>query len=325
MIFDLSTISTFIFISCTLLVLGIQQMLVKDRHLVEKRIKKITSKELKQKLAEMYRDTEHKELWRQLLSKASRISLMRRLGKPIENELSAADLPLRGEEFITLVLFSGLTSGLFIFTLTLNLALGLLIGVACGIFPFLFLRMAKQKRLARFNGQITDALVITANSLRSGFSFLQAMDMVRRELPDPLSKEFGRTFKEINLGTATEEALINLTERVKSEDLDLVITAVLIQRQVGGNLAEVLDNIAQTIRERIRIKGEIRTLTAQGRISGLVIGLLPVILAGIMLFINPSYITSLFSNSIGLTMVLAAVIGELTGILIIKKIVNIDY
>ena len=325
MLFDLSTISVLIFISCILLVLGLQQMAVKDRLLVEKRIKKITSKEFKKKLAEMYLDTEHKELWRKLLSKASQPRILQRLGKPIENELSTADLPLRGEEFITLVLFCGITGGLFIFTLTLNLAFGLLISVACGIFPFLFLRMAKQKRLTKFNGQITEALVIIANSLRSGFSFLQAMDMVRKELPAPLSKEFGRTFTEINLGTATEDALKNLSERVKSEDLDLVITAVLIQRQVGGNLAEVLDNIALTIRERIRIKGEIRTLTAQGRISGLVIGLLPVFLTAIMLCINPGYIMSLFSNSTGLLLVLAAVTGELIGILIIKKIVNITY
>jgi tight adherence protein B len=112
---------------------------------------------------------------------------------------------------------------------------------------------------------------------------------------------------------------------VNSEDLDLVITAVLIQRQVGGNLSEVLDNIAETIRDRIRIKREIRTLTAQGRISGLIIGLLPLILGGFMMVVKPSYIMQLFSSRVGLTMMMLAIVGEFTGMLIIKKIVDIKF
>jgi len=211
----------------------------------------------------------------------------------------------------------------FITSITLNIVAGLLAGLIAGIIPFLILDQARSRRLMNFNGQISDALTIMSNSLRSGFSFIQAMDMVRKELPDPIRKEFTRTFREINLGTSTEEALQNLGTRVNSDDLDLVVTAVLIQRQVGGNLAEVLDNISETLRERIRMKREIRTLTAQGRISGLIIEMLPIFMAVFLFFTNQQYIMQLFTNKIGQIMLGAAVLNELIGIYLIRRIVNI--
>jgi len=129
----------------------------------------------------------------------------------------------------------------------------------------------------------------------------------------------------MKLGTPTEEALHNMTRRVKSEDFDLIVTAVSIQRQVGGNMAEILDNIAFTIKERLRIKGEVRTLTAQGRISGTVIALLPILLAGFLAVVNPSYMMVLFTNPLGLIMLGGAAVSELFGYLLIRKIVNINY
>ena len=129
----------------------------------------------------------------------------------------------------------------------------------------------------------------------------------------------------MNLGTPIEDALNNLSKRVNSDDLELVITAVLIQRQVGGNLAEVLDNIGGAIRERIRIKREIKTLTAQGRISGVIIGLLPIFLAVFMLTANPGYILELFTNRVGLIMLTLAVLGQFIGLIVIKKIVDIKF
>jgi tight adherence protein B len=164
-----------------------------------------------------------------------------------------------------------------------------------------------------------------SNALRAGFSFMQAMDMVGREMPDPISKEFSRTYREISLGAITEEALQKMVKRVSSDDLDLLVTAVLIQRQVGGNLAEVLDNISHTIRERIRIKGEIRTLTAQGRISGLIIGIIPPCLIVLLLLINPSYMQPLLYTQLGWMMLAAGACTEFIGILLIKKIISIDY
>jgi len=130
----------------------------------------------------------------------------------------------------------------------------LLGGVAGGYGPYLYLRIKIQRRAKAFNDQLGDTLVLMANSLRTGYSFLQAVDMVSREMPPPISLEFGRTLQEMNFGVSTEDAMHNMAKRVDSDDLDLVITVVLIQRQVGGNLAEIMDNIAGTIRERVRIR-----------------------------------------------------------------------
>ncbi len=149
--------------------------------------------------------------------------------------------------------------------------------------------------------------------------------MVSREMAPPIGVEFARVLKEMNLGVTTEEALANLGERVVSDDLDLVITAVLIQRQVGGNLAEVLDSIAGTIRERIRLKGEVRTLTAQGRVSGLIIGVLPFALAGFIYVINPKYMMTLFTHPLGIAMVGYALVSMAVGMMMVWKIVNIEY
>lgn len=319
-----TTISVLVFISATLLVLGIHQLKVAEEQLVACRIQKLSARQVREKIKNMKVHEESKELWRRLLTAASQIFLARRLGRLVEKQLTESDIPLRGEEFIVIVVVSGLGAGTFFTVLTMNPATGIITALTASLLPFLLIRIAKARRAASFNAQIGDALAIMSNSLRSGFSFLQSMDMVRRELPDPIRKEFSRTFREINLGTSTEEALQNLVARVNSEDMELVVTAVLIQRQVGGNLAEVLDNIGNTIRERIRIKGEIKTLTAQGRISGLIIGLLPVVLAVMMFILNPAYVITLFTTEAGRLMLLAAVFGELLGILLIKKIVNIQ-
>ncbi len=247
------------------------------------------------------------------------------LKKWAERELTKADLPLRGEEFLVLTLagLGGVALITMLFTGSILIMLMTLL-VFLPV-PYLFIRRARQKRLATLNGQIGDVLMFIANSLRSGFSFLQAMDLVRKEMPDPIAREFGRTFQEVNLGTHTEQALQNMVERVGSDELEMVITAVLIQRQVGGNLAEVLDKIAHTMLERIRIKGEIKTLTAQGRISGVVVGLLPLALGAFLFVINPVYISLLFTSKIGLLMVGTALVAQSTGYLLIRRIVDIKY
>ncbi len=242
----------------------------------------------------------------------------------VERELAQADIPLRGSEFVVLnlvLVLAGLGLG---FLVTGGVGLALVLGMAGGFLPNCYIKWKQGSRLGRLNVQIADALAIMANSLRAGYSFMQAMDMVAREMSPPISDEFSGAMKEMGLGTPTEAALTALADRVGSEDLELVITAVLIQRQVGGNLAEVLDNIAHTIRERVRIRGEIRTLTAQGRLSGIIIGILPVGLGVLLYMMNPSYITLLFTHPIGKVMVGMAVIGETIGALVIRRIVTIE-
>ncbi|MCL6610161.1 MAG: type II secretion system F family protein [Peptococcaceae bacterium] len=254
---------------------------------------------------------------------AVKFSLFNRLARAVDKNLAGADIPLRSEEYIILTAGVSLLAGILSGLVLLNVWHGITMSALAAVISIVWVKTAKARRLSKFNSQIGDALVIMANALRSGFSFLQTMDMVRKELPNPISKEFGRTFQEMNLGTPTEEALENLNARVGSDDLELVITAVLIQRQVGGNLAEVLDNIADTIRERVRIQGEIKTLTAQGRISGIIIGVLPLLLAGVMSVISPAYLNTLLTNPMGRAMLGIALLMEVAGVILIRRIIDI--
>lgn len=240
-----------------------------------------------------------------------------------ENDLIAADIPLKAEEWVVIQLSASLVPAILA-ALAQNAALALLFAGLGAYLPVLFLKNARARRVKKFNDQLGDAITIMANSLRAGFSFLQSMDAISKELPAPISTEFGRALKEMRLGTTAEEAFQNLTQRIASEDLELIVTAVNIQKQVGGNLAQILDNIATTINERVRIKGEIKTLTAQGRISGLIIVLLPIFLCVAIFLMNPSYIGLLFTHPLGIAMVVGAVISELIGIVSIKKIINIE-
>ena len=243
----------------------------------------------------------------------------------LEHRMIRAGLPLRGGEFIVLCGGSAL-----LLSMLLLLAgggkpvvgvLGAVVGLAI---PYILVNIKTAKRMKVFNSQLGDALILIANSLRTGYSFMQAADMVAQEMRPPISTEFARVVKEMNLGVTIENALGNLAKRIDSDDLDLVVTAVLIQRQVGGNLSEVLDNIAKTIRERVRIRGEIRTLTAQGRISGIIISLLPIGLGLVIYALNPEYIQVLFVHPAGQIMLGVSLAGQVIGILVIRRIVDIE-
>lgn len=263
-----------------------------------------------------------------VLQRLGRIITPTGLAERFEQLLERADLPLRANEFAAVV-FLGfmlpMALGLLIFKSKL---LGLIFGgVGCAL-PFIWVKLAYVQRLNRFNGQILDTLILLSNAVKAGYSMLQAMEMVARESPAPMGREFGRVIREISLGVTIEEALLNLKDRVPSESLDLMVTVVLIQRQIGGNLSEILDKIAHTIRERERIYGEIKTLTAQGRISGLVIGGLPFGLGGILYLINPEYMSLLWTYKSGwfasYYLILFGVGMEAVGMLIIQKITTIE-
>jgi tight adherence protein B len=190
--------------------------------------------------------------------------------------------------------------------------------------PNFLLARAEKVRLKAFDQQLPEALSMIANSLRSGYSFLQAMDVVSREMPEPVAKEFSYVLKETRVNIPLDEALANLVQRVKSADLDLVVTAVLIQRQVGGNLSEVLDKIGTTIKERIRLQGEIRTLTTQGRFSGWIVSLLPIALAVLFQMVNPGYLIPMITHPIGWMLLTIGVIMQGIGIFMIKNMVNLE-
>ena len=241
----------------------------------------------------------------------------------IASKLRKADLKLQVSEFMVIKLGLGLLSGLVGFALAGTFAALLFLGLGLWL-PEYYLATRASARVKSINGQLPDTLSIMSNSLKSGYSFLQAMDVVSRELPPPISHEFGQVMKETRVNVSVEDALQNLVRRVPSDDLDLVVTALMIQRQVGGNLAEVLDKINSTIRERVRLKGQIRTLTAQGRLSGMVVSLLPVGLGFVIYLIDPGYIKPMFSNVPGQVMLGFAALMQGIGILIIRAIVSME-
>lgn len=297
---------------------SIFSFLTYGRQLLSRRLEYYTQR----KKEPLFRLSSPREAVKSIISWLGKSLTPGRISRKMEAELIKADIPLRGEEFFILNILLALIPALIFFLWGRALAAMVLFVLGLG-FPSLFLKMARQKRVAKFNAQIADCLVVLANSLRAGYSLLQAMEMVSREMPPPIGVEFGRTLKEVALGTPTEEALVNLGQRIESEDLDLVITAMLIQRQSGGNLAEILDRISHTIRERVRIKGEIKTLTAQGRISGYIIGALPLVLGVVISIIQPSYLFPLFSDRLGQLMLAAGVVSQILGVLVIRKIIDI--
>jgi tight adherence protein B len=211
-----------------------------------------------------------------------------------------------------------------VFALTKSILFTVIASIIAWLFPTFILRARIKKRVKSLNEQLSDAIVLISNSLKAGYSFFQAVDIVAKEMTGPIAEEFALLQKEVNLGLTTEKALENLVARVKSDDLELVVIAVLIQRQVGGNLSEILDNISSTIRERVKIKGEVKTVTAQGRASGFIISLLPVGLGLILFVINPEHISTLFTDPIGIAILVFSVMMELIGIYFISKIVKIE-
>jgi tight adherence protein B len=271
------------------------------------------------------------------LAQLNRVVEGRDFGANLAREIARADLRLKPSEY--LALWAGTTVGIPILFVVFSVGLpalrnplALLAGALIGfMLPRLWLGRRKAGRLNAFNKNLPDTITLIANALRAGSSFLQAIELVVRESRPPISTEFGRVIREVNLGLPFEQALENMVRRVKSDDLELMATAISIQHTVGGNLAEILDSIAFTIRERVRIKGEIRTLTAQQRLSGYVVGFLPIGLAGFIFVAAPSFFNPMFENPPGILGLPAGVIilclgafMMFIGFMIIRRIVDIE-
>jgi len=245
-------------------------------------------------------------------------------GKPsVAEQLQRADLKLRPSEFFMIQIGSALLVALIIW-LRFHAFAGLLLLFIGYLIPGFYVRYRVSVRLRKFNNQLGDTLTLLSNALKAGYSFAQAIDTVAKNATPPIGDEFSRAVREMNLGGSPDEALSNITRRIASQDFDLVATAYSIHRTVGGNLAEILDNIAYTIRERVRINGELQTLTAQARASGWIITILPIILAAFMFFVTPTYFQPMFGNVIGWILIVIAGFMIFIGNLIIRRIVAIE-
>ena len=259
--------------------------------------------------------------------------LIQRLSKPFanfsltqipENKLRQAGIPLLGAEFIVIIfLLSGVVF-IGVLMLTLDYRIGFVAALFVPIFLWMILLILISKRRVAFTEQLSDCLTTVANALRAGYSFQQAVDVVAKEMEPPISEEFAKVSSDVSMGINLDDALEQMARRVESSDFDLVVTAVLIQREVGGNLAQVLDSISDTIIERIRMKREINALTAQGKMSAIVLLLLPFAVGAFMYFFNHDQFIILFEEPLGQMALIVAFVMEILGVIIIRKIVDIE-
>ena len=271
------------------------------------------------------------------LASLNRVVEQRDFGANLAREIARADLKLKPSEFLGIWAAStiGLPFAFYIigfvmpsFQTIIALIGALILGF---ILPRMWLARRKSSRLGAFNKQLPDTITLVANALRAGSSFLQAIELVVRESRPPVSTEFSRVIREVNLGLPFDQAMENMVRRVRSDDFELMATAINIQHSVGGNLAEILDSIAYTIRERVRIKGEIRTLTAQQRLSGYVVGLLPFGLAGFIFLAAPTFFDPMFDPKVavaglpaGIIILGFGVLMMMIGFFFIQRIVDIE-
>lgn len=303
-----------------LLAIGIIISITSERSLVEER--------LGQYIEEQVIETDAKATTAPLTDWVNVRVERSKWGEGIAKQLAQADIKLKPAEYIALMVIVSILFGAVTYYLGGQTIFSALIGFVIGLFvPRIYVRRQKNKRLNRFNEQLPDMLSLMVNGLRAGYSTMQAMEAVSREMPEPISSEFRRVVQEMQLGIDMEKALANLYRRIDSDDLDLIIAAINVQREVGGNLAEILDTISYTIRERVRIKGEIRVLTTQVMYSGRFLSLLPLILALALYFLNRSYLMTLFqpANRIcGFIVVVVATLLISAGYYAMTRIANIE-
>lgn len=304
-----------------LLLIGIVVSITSERALVEQRLGRYVELQRAQPLSE-------KERARPLVDWLNRQVERTSYGDRLSRELARADLKLKSGEYVLIIIASTALMGLIFWNIGDRSIVMAILGAIIGSqIPRFYVKTQQRKRLIKFNEQLPDMLNLMVNGLRAGFSTLQAMESVSREMPSPISDEFRRVVQEIQLGVPMDRALDNLLQRIPSDDLDLVITAMNVQREVGGNLAEILDSISFTIRERVRIKGEIRVLTTQVMYSGRFLALLPIILIAVLYLINRPYVMEFFKAEnfpCGLIALGVALFLIVTGYFVMNKLGNIE-
>jgi tight adherence protein B len=243
-------------------------------------------------------------------------------------QLERAGLQLRVSEYVALRVLAALLGFLLVALVSGAHPLGLVAAAGVAVLSFMLpafiVQALKVRRVHKLNDQLEQMVSMVSNSLKAGFGLLQSLDQAAQQLSPPLSSELLRVIQETNVGATLEDALTDLSERVESYDLDMIITAILIQRTVGGNLAEILDNVGHTIRERVRIQGEINTLTAQKKLSGIIIGLLPVALILLFFAVTPGYMSVLFTHTAGRILLAIGVVLDLVGLLMIRRILTVE-
>ena len=241
----------------------------------------------------------------------------------LKSAIRLSGLAIRVDDFVFLWIFIVLVPPSFLYMVLGKTVLSILTAVVLALVPVILLKVLGNNQKKEFEKQLGDALTIISNALRAGHSLPQALVSVTETLPDPINREFLTASREIRLGSTVTEALREVAGRMESKDLGLLITAVEVQQRVGGNLSEIMDTISKTIRDRMTLKRNVGSMTAQGKISGIVVGLLPVILLVVVSVLTPGYMDPLFETTIGKVILLVCVIMEGVGYMIIMKTVNV--
>ena len=303
-----------------LLVVGLVVTLTSERSLVEQRL----GRYIQEEVAEAKKGQRASPVGDWINVRLERSNW----GDRVARELARADLKLKTGEYLAVVLISGVLTAFVVWYIGGQNVFFAVLGAVVGtLIPRTYVKRQQTRRLYRFNDQLADMLNLMVNGLRAGYSTMQAMEAVSRELPPPISEEFRRVVQEMQLGISAERALENLLRRIPSDDLDLVVAAMNVQREVGGNLAEILDTISHTIRERVRIKGEIRVLTAQVMYSGRFLALMPLIIMLALWILNRPYMMEFFNPETRIAGIIMLSIGALmilSGYFVMTKIATIE-
>ncbi|MCE1254754.1 MAG: type II secretion system F family protein [Anaerolineae bacterium] len=305
-----------------LLIIGIAVTITSENTVVEKRLGQIVEAQ------EIQPERQRRQANTPLTDWINKQVTGSSLGDRISKNLARADIKMKSGEYIALMIISAFFTGFIIWFITgLNLILGVFGGIFGIFIPGFYVSWQQKRRLQRFDEQLGDMLNLMVNGLRAGYSTMQAMEAVSKELPAPICDEFRRVVQEMQLGVPMQNALENLLRRIPSDDRDLVITAINVQREVGGNLAEILDTISYTIRERVRIKGEIRVLTSQVMYSGQFLALMPVFVILILYALNREYMMEFFNPVNGIcgyaALGLSAIL-IISGYFVMRKLAEIE-
>lgn len=311
-----------VFFSVLLLLVGLYLLFFGKSAQIQHRMEKIRTSDVESYAGERGENQQipRNELF---LSKLSRIGFIGKIYQKNKDTLTKAHLPLKPEELFGIsVLLSG-SAGILLYLFDVPLFLVLFIMLILYMIPGLYVKMTKVSRGKKLNNQLPEALSILSNGLRAGLSFTQSMLVAGKEMEDPIAYEFNKIVRDNSLGKPIDEALSDFSKRTEDEDIDIFVTAILIQRQVGGNLSEILDVLANTIRDRIKLRGDIKTITAQSKMSAVVVGSIPFVLAIILNLLNPEFMLPLFNTLIGNILIGVVLTMQTVGVLILMKIIKV--
>lgn len=255
----------------------------------------------------------------------TRSAAVHRLMTTLENELYDTGLQIQAENFVIIWIFAAAVIPILILFLDMGVLVSAGSAVVIAMAPIVYIKMHRSKRRKVLESQLIDAITIMCNAMKAGHSFQTAMNSIATEMKGPVSDEFGRVFRETLHGMSMEESLRRMVERVGSSELEMLSTAVSIQRETGGNLSEILTNISATIQSRVTMRNEVKTRTSSGRVSGYIVGALPIVLLAAMWIVNPDYCAPLFNTDTGKLMLLAGAVMETIGFIVIQKIISVKY